>query len=277
MAVTTALGGAEEIGAAEVLDGDRVLAAGRVRLLAWDTDFFGFPCARIEALTATGENPARYDAVRRAVADLLGWCDDRGVKFVTVKVAGPEPILVQALESRGFYVTDCTVALARDDHAPLPQSSDSLDEFSFHDRIEDHAGTALAFSGLILDGRFHNDVRISKKTADGLWQRAVLNQTRSEAREVLLMTRGADPVGLTTIKPVDPENRAGCLFFVGLRGSYQARGLGRVLLGETLYRVRGEYDRLEVETSTYNQPALRLYQGQGFKPSQVKLSLHCWR
>ena len=256
-------------------------ATGLVSLLDWDTRFFGFACARIENISAQGDNPTRLDLYRAVASQLLDWCSLKGVRFITVKVPGPDPILTQALEAFGFYVTDNTVSLVLHDGRAQPEP-ELPPGFNFSGKTEDSEGASRVFGRLFDDGRFHNDARIPRETADRLWQSAVLNQILGQSRDLLFLNRDYEPVGFTAIKPVpsprpDEEGEAGCLFFLGLKHEYRGLGLGRALLDETIRRVRGRYTCLEVETSTFNRPALGLYLSSGFRAEQYKLSLHWWR
>jgi len=257
----------------------RISGAGLIRLLAWDTEFFGCPCALIETLWARGDNQRRFETAHQVISDLRSWSDWQGVQFTTVKVPGPDPILCQALESFGFYVTDNTACLSWSHDGDRPQAELPAG-FSFSSDRSDPEKIARSFARLFYDGRFHNDARLARDKADGLWQAAVLNQLQNEASEILILEKGQEPVGLTTLKPIQaagPEAEpAACLFLLGVIEAHRGRGLGRVLLAETIRRFSPGYKRIEVETSTFNRPALNLYQSMGFRLNQIKLSLH-WR
>jgi len=257
----------------------RAVGVGLIRLLAWDTEFFGCPCALIETLWASGDNQRRFETARQVIKDLISWSNKQGVQFTAVKVPGPDPILCQALESFGFYVTDNVTCLSWPNdggppEAPLPEG------FTFSAKRDDPEKIARHFSRLFYDGRFHNDARLDLEKADALWRAAILNQLQNEASQILVLEKDETPVGLTTVKAVQTDGAeaetAACLFILGLREKYRGQGLGRVLLAETMKRLGPGCKRLEVETSTFNRPALNLYQAMGFRLNQVKLTLH-WR
>ncbi|MFH1140030.1 MAG: GNAT family N-acetyltransferase [Pseudomonadota bacterium] len=252
----------------------------RVQKLRWDTDFFGFPCGRIENLAAAGDNQARFSVALDLARQALDWAETNRIRLLAVKIPGPDPLLVQALEAVGFYLTDNSLALAWSPPAP-PTTAGLPPGFCLSDKNDQPDQDAAAFSQLFTDGRFHNDRRIPLDQADRLWRTAVLTQLRGEATQVLFLLNRGRPVGLTTVKtaappPAAPSTRTGCIFILGLHPEFRGRGLGRILLTETLKRAQDRYDRLEVETSVYNQPAVGLYQKCGFIMTGVNVSLHFW-
>ena len=247
--------------------------AGLIRRLEWDSEFFGTPCALIDTLVVAGGITERYEAAKEISGRLMGWAEEGGVRFVAVKLPGPDPAVVQALEDLGFRTADSTAALEGNGFGDLisPKLPAGL---VFTDRCEDPASTAAIFKGLFYDGRFHNDASIPKETADRLWESALLNQLQGEAEAVLFLEHEGRPVGAATFKPA--VDGAGALFIFGVLEDYRGRGWGRMLLTEALRRSAGLYDRILVETSTYNHPALSLYLSLGFRLTGVKISLH-WR
>ena len=254
-------------------------AAGLVSLLDWDTGFFGFPCAAVEALYAAGRGPSRYEALGRVVSELVAWCRQREVGFIVAKVPGPDPLVCQALEAAGFYLTDTGVTLARVP-GPISETKEVTPELTWAQQAGDPAEIARIFNSLFFDGRFYHDPRIPEETADRLWETAIYNQVRGEADRILFLLSAGRPIGLASIKDTDagPDRteKVGRLFIFGLLPSHRGRGLGKPLLAELLRRIQDQYQRLEVGTSTYNLPALRVYQFLGFVLQGFHASLHCW-
>jgi RimJ/RimL family protein N-acetyltransferase len=245
------------------------------RKLEWDSNFFGFPCGRIDHLFALGQGSQRFQAAVNALADLLAWFDNEGIRFLAAKVPGPDPILVQAFEHHGFYLTDATQSLHRSG-GPLPETPTLPPEYRFEAKA-DPDEAARAFGRLFYDGRFHHDHRIPRETADRLWAQAVRSQAAGEAREALYLFHDDRPVGIAALTPAGPPDGRGCLFLFGIKDEYRGRGLGTPLLAEILRRHQNGYSAIDVETSTYNLPALRLYRSLGFEPGIVRVSLHGWR
>ena len=252
---------------------EHLSALASVRPLDWDTSFFGFPCARIDALAARGDTMERFTAAREAVKLALERCRIRGIRFLSTKLPGPDPALVQALESNGFYTTCVNLCLSWTGHTPpdhpLPPG------FHFADSVPDAPGVAATFRNLFYDGRFHCDPRIQQDTADRLWETAILNQLEKEASHRLFVQKEDRTVGLATIKSMNDS--AGSLFIFGIDAGYRGIGLGKALLTELLKRHQSRFNRLDVETSSFNLPAVRTYQGCGFRTMGGKAALHWWR
>ena len=65
---------------------------------------------------------------------------------------------------------------------------------------------------------------------------------------------------------LDPVNKVGDFGPVGTRPAYRRQGLGRAVLLECLRRMQARgMDRVSVSTGVSNMPAIRLYEGVGFK------------
>lgn len=251
------------------------MASGSIRLLEWDTRFFGFPCARIEGLQASGSQRERQDNAARVISDLLDWSKAQGIQFIAAKIPA-DPALAQALELQGFYLTDTAMGFTRQgtDNLSRPELPNG---FAFQENPDDAETIAAAFSQLFWDGRFHHDPEIATTTADRLWQEAVKNQLSGEADFSLLLTCQDQPAGLVTIAKTSDGGDHGCLFIVGLREPHRHKGLGGILLTEAIHLASNSFGQLEVETSTYNLPAIRLYLSVGFKPVEARVSFHRWQ
>jgi ribosomal protein S18 acetylase RimI-like enzyme len=245
-----------------------------VRLLDWDTRFFGYPCALIDTILARGDNAARYKSSLEIAGRVLHWCRSRYVRFVAAKLPGPDPVVIQALENQGFYLTNINLCLAwtGSEIKKHPLASG----FRFSTEIDNPKATARTFKQLFYDGRFHNDPQISRETADRLWEAAVLNQLETEASDVVFIKTGERTVGLATIKPVENDPKTGILFVFGVLPEFRGHGLGKALLSELLERIEGRFMRIEVETSSFNLPAVRMYQRCGFQVTGSKAGLHWW-
>ena len=254
---------------------DAPLASGSIRLLEWDTRFFGVPYARIERLQASGEHVQRRDNTTRVISDLLVWSRAQGIRFIAAKIQA-DPALAQALEQNGFYLTDTAMGFTRQGTGKLSRP-ELPDGYAFQVNPGNAETIAVAFNQLFWDGRFHHDPAIATATADRLWQEAVKNQLSGDADLALLLTHKKKPVGLVTIAKTSGAGNRGCVFIVGLLESHRHKGLGRILLAEAVNLASERFEQLEIETSTYNLPAIRLYLSVGFIPVEARLSFHCWQ
>jgi ribosomal protein S18 acetylase RimI-like enzyme len=260
---------------ARLEDEEGLAGCGLVRLLDWDTGFFHRPCAVIEHIAAAGDAVHMHRVAGTVADDLLSWCRSRGVEFVAAKMPGPNPSVCRALEDRGFRLVDAVAALSRSGLKP-PLRAPRPAGFRFAFSADNPGKVSEAFRRLFYDGRFHNDPLIPAADADRLWQTAVANHIRDEQSKVLLLLERSNPAGISVVRPLDkdPSRRRASLFVFGIRPEYRRKGLGRVLLTETLARFAAEFESLEVQTSTYNTPALRLYRSLGFEQESTLLSFH---
>ena len=254
---------------------NRAAAAALARLLPWDTEFFGHPCGIIDTLLAAGENERRFDAAAEAVAGTLSWAREQGVRFLAIRLNGPDPIVCQALEHHGFYVTNALVAMSRPQGPVEPVAAPP--GFAILPQAPDIGAAARAFTRLFYDGRFHNDRRIPVAVADRLWATALANQLGGVGEQLALAMKGREPAGLAVINTVKASGPlTGTLFILGVIPDCRRLGLARALMADILDRVNRRYAAIVLETSTFNQPAIRLYRSLGFATESTKLSLHWW-
>ncbi len=123
------------------------------------------------------------------------------------------------------------------------------------------------------DGHYRHDSVPGPEEARRLWSQVALEDLRGAADPaVVLWDRSRDRLaGLATVRISGREAR---LSILALAPPYQGRGLGRLILKETLNRLRGRAARLAVETASYNLPALKLYQGLGLSLEAPLAALH---
>ena len=135
-----------------VMDGGQVVGSALAQKLSWDTDFFGLPCGRLESFQAGGDNQTRYHRALELARQALAWAGDNRIRFMVVKIPGPDPLLVQALERTGFYLTDNTMSLALTGPAPENRTPLPVD-FQLVDQPPDNPEKNSRFLRQALHGR----------------------------------------------------------------------------------------------------------------------------
>lgn len=241
----------------------------------WESDFFGFACARLLGPFMVVEDQREREA---RGANLAGQAVDlglrRNIKLITIKTIH-DPAVLRGFLSAGFVLAEIYAALAgrvpeKEIEAALPPG------FMFVDGDDLPAVSAevvSALSGFFYDGHYLHDPVTGPMEATRLKSRMISEDLNGAANPALVLwDRKKDrPAGLAAVRISD---RAAAMSVLAVSPHYQGQGLGRLILAEILNRLIGLADDLRVETASYNLPALKLYQSLGLAPVAPMAALH---
>jgi ribosomal protein S18 acetylase RimI-like enzyme len=233
-------------------------------VLAWDSDHFGFPIARVAG--------HRLD---RAIIDaLLRWCDDHAVECVYFLADADDAVTAQLANEHGFRFADVRITLARALSTPIDRAPGEarLREARLADigALEAIASTAHADSRFYFDGAFPRD------RCDALYSAWIANAVRGRADTVLVAEHGGRVAGYLSItRPAADEGRIDLL---AVDAAAQGLGLGRALTAAAMsWCAEHGCARVTVATQGRNVRAQALYQRAGFTTTAVDVWYHLWR
>jgi hypothetical protein len=132
---------------------------GRVFVVPWDTDIFGFPVAIYEP----GEASALQGALKAFGERFLAWASERRVELISCAVAADERVWRALLPVLGFTVVEQTLELSfrvQTYAASPPTRPVRLATADDHPQIEEIAGHTFRH------GRYHADPRFPLDLAD---------------------------------------------------------------------------------------------------------------
>ena len=232
-------------------------------LLTWDTDFLGFPVARLRA--------AALDA--GALAAVLAGCRAAGTRLLYLSADPADAVTAAAAQSLGLLLADHRLTFEKPLLAALPPVGPA--------RLQIRAATAYSapLERLALQSgaysRFRRDPRFAPDVFPRLyqqWLRAALAGaggqrvwTAETGGEVLalLVSRAVPPVFTMELLAVD----------VAARG----QGLGWQMLEAAQQQASMAFCRsLRLVTQADNLPADRLYRRFGFAVVGEEHLYHCW-
>ena len=241
----------------------------------WESDFFGFGCARLLGPFLVVEDQRdRQERVRKLarLAIMTGRTADH--RMITVKTCHDPAVLRGFLEEK-FVLAEIGASLSGP--VPLekkPSGPPSGFVFPEPEDLFELAGEVVDSLGdFFYDGHYRHDPVPGPEESRRLWSRVAKGDLSGEADPaVVLWDRKKDrPAGLATVHLDGPEAR---LNIMAVGPAYRGRGLGRLILGEVFNRLGGRAAVLKVETSSYNLPALKLYQGAGLRQTAPLAALH---
>lgn len=227
--------------------------------LQWDSEFFGFPIARV---TCDGLNAADMNAV---VAE----CGRRGVRCLYLLTADERTSLVA--QAQGFLLYDVRVELDRrlDDVAGRAPSQCAVGAAGRDQRLtlESCARESFGASRFFADPGFDDD-RVRDMFAAFVDRGLQAVDRRTFAN--------ADGQGFV-ICHLQPERGTGVIELIGIAGPAKGSGLTDALM----HAAHDEFAaaglaRAEVATQARNIAAQRLYQRLGYRTFRTALWFHRW-
>jgi mycothiol synthase len=185
----------------------------------------------------------------RLLAESIALAHAHGAKVVDAAIGTSNRRGRVLLERNGFAPRGPVQAfyeLRPQDHRPAPPSPEGL-TVRRANRTDEDPVFAL-YQECFPDGRFPED-----------WLLAGLDEGVVHLAEL-----DGSPVAFLTIDRPDRW-----IYLVGVRGEARGRGIGGFLLSRALESYWGEHpgDLLGLATRADNTPAIRLYRGQGFRPT----------
>jgi len=228
--------------------------------LAWDSELFGFPAARLND---------RVDA--DGLPSVLAECRRAGIRHLVARRDARDLATIHALEAEGFRFLDGIQTFALNMGGSQWPESTGLAVRSFR-AIDRPEVVAIARSSFV-DDRFHADVALPPGVADRVHEAWIDNCCRGRMADVVWIAEDADAVrGFITCK-LDSERRIGTIGLVATDIVARRRGVARALTAQALrwFHQEGAMS-VQVGTQLTNLAAARLYQSFGFRPVSVSLT-----
>lgn len=235
-----------------------------VRLLSWDSEFFGRRIASI--------NGNRLD--REEESAIQGWCRDNRIDCLYFLADPSETATIRLAEDSGFHLVDIRITL---DRVISPQPSIWRPETESVRLAEAADIPALRPVAAVnhRDSRFYHDGGFPSERCDELYATWIEKSCTGFADAVLVPVHEGAAVGYISCHLRDTG--IGQIGLVGVSGACQGKGLGQRMLDESLrWFAAAGVDRVEVVTQGRNIAAQRLYQRRGFMTKSVQLWYHKW-
>lgn len=240
---------------------------GRIAVLPWDRDIFGFAVAdyRPPPAAQIGQN---IEAAAKAVA---AWAKDHGAELISASVAAGDGRLIVLMEALGFrYVDYSLTAGANLQRKALPETRLAVRRALPDDRDDVERIAASAFD----HGRYHADARFPRAMADLRYRRWMERALRDEDAAVRVYVIGA------------PREVRG-FFHVELKGAVADLRLGAVdradetgLAGFYLYSgtlsalKEAGVKKATAKISAGNTAVMNIYAALGFAFSHPEAVMH---
>jgi dTDP-4-amino-4,6-dideoxy-D-galactose acyltransferase len=230
--------------------------------LAWDSERFGFPVARVDGAVRADGLSGVIDQAAGAGFALVYW-------FVPLGSNVPEELVVR----HGGRLVDRKVRYtARVKDLPRLRMSRSME--SYRAEVVDDEIRELALQGSAFS-RFRVDSRLDARIVEILYDAWITRSVRREiADEVLVARTDGRAVGLVTLAENSGRGDIGLL---AVDKSARGKGLGRALVHAAISWSRERHhETAQVVTQLDNRPACALYEACGYAIDLVEHVYHFW-
>lgn len=238
--------------------------SGRIALLRWDSDIFGFDVADYEP-------PATNPLPDRLAEALTEWQRRKAVVLVSSRVDAAQARRAEALCAAGFRFIElqlrATLPRLREATLRAPRLTVRAPVAEDHTPLAEIAGTAFEF------GRYHADPRFPRALADRryrVWVEGALAD-QSEENRLFVVGPPGDPVGFLHVaiqKSVADLRLAGVdTTNAGVAGPELFLGALRALAADGV-------ERVTARLSAANTSAVNLYSSMSFRFHEPQLVLH---
>lgn len=233
------------------------------RHLAWDSDFWGFPVAKLEvSLLREGE-----------AENVLEWCQANEIRCLYFAADGSDAETLQRANQAGFQFVDVRVDLEWNAYARSVAASVELP-------VRQVAETDLEDLKVIArtahhDTRFFKDLNFDRLKCAMLYEKWIDRDFKVGQVLGFFPDNRADVGGYVTFTQQSSEiARIG---LIAVAESLRGRGGGRMLLNAAMSAAAElGANKIRVATQGTNVAALKLYEKAGFRVCDVKIWFHRW-
>lgn len=244
--------------------------------LPWDSELLGFPVARVSWWVSAQDDGETCAATERLLRMALDDSTHRGIRYLLIRVPAGDLTSIRMLENNEFEMVDGLLTFGVYPTRPSPSEPQHQSCTVFQDD-DLPCLQEIAASSFSID-RFHADPAVGTQRADEIHRRWIEDSCRGFA-DCVLVARGREPVGFTTLK-MDRLSRGtlgleiGIIVLVATAQQRRGQGIARAL---TVAALRWFADKgcrwVEVGTQLANIQASRVYLSAGFKLTASSLTL----
>lgn len=230
-------------------------------LLGWDSEFWGFPVARV---TGSRLDPAAADRID-------AWCAANEIRCLYFLADAGDPATASAAASSGFRFVDQRVTLRH----PGREGGGAVGEAAAVGVRRAESPDLPALRAIAReahrDTRFYFDGNFPEERCADLYEAWLEKAFASASEHVWVVDEGVGAIGYVTVE-VEPSPQIGLL---AVEAAERGAGIGARLVSAAL--ARGSEGRpMRVVSQGRNVAALRLYEGHGFLTEAVACWYHRW-
>lgn len=237
------------------------------RRLEWDSDFWGFGCARVQG------QKLRKGQMRAIEA----WCDMHGITFLQYLAPAGDPISAREAEEGGFHLVDERLTLACGIAGGSPDASLPAIEVR-PGRAQDLRELEAIARVSHTDSRYYNDPGFPRASCDSLYSTWIRRSLEAAIADIVFVpVVDGEPAGYVTCKRDAASAKNGWIGLLGVGPKARGRGVGGALVRRAIdWFEEAGVEEVLVVTQGRNEAAQRLYRSCGFLTRDTGLWYHKW-
>ncbi len=257
-----------------IISREKLRGCYKIQKLAWDTEFFGFPCASVPFIFSSESNfKSNEENYYLLVKSLVQWCEKNSIKFISIKCDSRDIALISVLAQTRCNYLETTVNLVNS-LGNIP-----LDGINKKIKIRPAIDTDLPDLGDISASskwdRFHVDHRFSRTIVDKYRRTWITNLFNQQKGIVLVAEVGLKIVGFLTCE-LEKEGYFGMIKLVAVAPEYRQQQVGSTLTINALKWFKERTDFAFVSTQASNFASIKMYTKYGFKWAPSSVTFHKW-
>ncbi len=232
-------------------------------ILKWDSEFFGYPVARVNANLNDS----------RVMDDILASMAEKGIHLGYF--ASPEPLgaVVSDQTPYEFVMADLKVTYLKELHGFLEVPSVEIKQYE-KDVPDDQLIHLAIESGIY--SRFKRDSHFAPGSYEKLYQIWIRKSVdKTIAKALLTFIAEGSVAGFVTL---GIKNGRGDIGIIAVDEKYRGRRIGSKLMSAAEHWFyQSGYKTVQVVTQGDNKPACRLYEGCGYHRESALFFYHLWK
>jgi len=251
-----------------------------MRRLKWDSEIFGFGCARVEYLVAPGEYGEALRVKEALLQGILDQCRAEGIVNLHARFDLEDLSSLHALEGIGFRLIVVLVRYYREAKVAIPRwtVSQGIRPARPGDVEEVKAIARQAF-GL---NRFSRDPRFPRNRVEELYARWVEDACLGRVSDQVLVAERNGRIGGFLVYGLEEElNRdlpvkLGSFRIAAVLPAYQGQGIYSAFTETALEWFSERVDLIEGVMALTNEAIIRAMSKYGFRYRAACADFHCW-
>ena len=250
------------------------------RYSSWDSEHFGYNVAIIDYLL-TADVTHKFDVdIILAMLDVFdAWCQQEGVKFVSVRLSSMQLPAIHGLQQRGYEYIESYILNSFDLRG---YETDKRHDAQLRlvlpgevDKMIAHADGAFAIQ------RFHADPHIDKQKAESLYHKWIESAFQDPRREILVLDVGDEPAAWAVCWPQDLRSQLGFCSVTTqvllVAPEMRSSGVGLSLMsGLFQYYGAKDVDIIDSGLTMRNIASLNWHNKLGFRIISTQVTFHKW-
>jgi len=242
----------------------------------WDTQHFGIEVGKVSPLIFDGlvRLEDRLKFLEEICEELSGEFD-----LVFLRHTLSDYRTITALPKVGWMLTDVLLTFHRNVRGLNSQGieGDRLIKVREAQRKDENKIENLARVSFRMS-HFHSDPNIPYELSDELYAKWIISILNDPSSKVFVAEDGDDVCGFITcsIRSLIDGTSYGIIDLIAVDRDKRGRGISKLLLSKALEWFSSHVSSVFVGTQASNIPAVRLYEGMGFKLVESEATFHLW-